>query len=504
MSGGYQQEKPPEAPMAVELKDADVIGWHTIYWKDGQVNMCLRPGGHLYSEKPEFRAESTWVIIDGELILDWKDHGKYVLTVDNGKHMKGYCYPKNEADEGNWRKTLYTRDLNPVEKLLFGDGSGSKWNFQHPKGNFFVEFKADAKNEFVNPCCGGATWELSKNNKTVKIDWGRYGKYEMDVDAKKKTMDGDLQTEGWGGDDDWRKAVLSEGDGSHGDGHDDGGRGHSVLVGVDPEVLPDAGTEGHGHAHGHGHSHGPGNEHGSGGGIVGIGNFSVGTSKFMVDREGQVLRGTETTFGVEHLGEAKGFGGFTAWMVDSKGEKVCDPVEGEKHADHSHFSLVPAKPDAQAFVLSNGEETSTLSIHPGASPTQGGIMAVVQTSDGKHVGFLELKLHDDAGDLEMWLCKDGFMSEPLDFPASTSITVTFPTHDNRSVTLAVRNNEQNEDEDGNPNMRDGKTNYFVFPGESDQDPEFLVGEKFRSTTTVTFTAEGTDYIAPPFVLVPHM
>merc|ERR1712228_519387 len=95
------------------------------------------------------------------------------------------------------------------------------------------------------------------------------------------------------------------------------------------------------------------------------------------------------------------------------------------------------------------------------------------------------------------------MGEPLDVPASTSITVTFPTHANRSVTLAVRDNDKNEDEDGNPNMRDGMTNYFIFPGESEQDPSFLVGEKFRSTTTVTFTSEDKTYTAPPFVLVPH-
>jgi len=504
MSGGYPQEKPTE-PMAVQLKDADVIGWHTMYWKDGQAKICFRPGGHLYCSKPEYQADSTWLIVDGEVIIDWKENGKYVLTIDKGKHMNGYVYPKNEEDPKNWRKTLYASDLNPVDKLLLGDGSGSKWNFQHPEGNFFVEFKADAKNEFVNPCPGKATWSLSSNNKTVKIDWGKYGKYELDIDVKKKTLDGDLQTEGWGGDKDWRKAVLSHGNEDHGAGHDDGGRGHSILLGLDPEVLPGADenkADGHGHEHGPGQGHGGG--HGSGGGIISIGNLSVGSSKFMVDREGQVLRGTETTFGVEHLGEAKGFGGFTAWLVDGNGEKVCDPMEGEKHDNHSHFSLVPTARDAQGFVLSGGSQTSKISFHHGASPTEGGIQSVLQTSDGKHVGFIELKLHDDAGDLEMWICKDGAMSEPLDFPESTTMTVTFPTHDNRSVQLAVRNNDKNEDEDGNPNMRDGKTNYFIFPGESDQDPEFLIGDKFRSTTTVTFTAEGAKYIAPPFVLVPHM
>merc|ERR1719486_871971 len=95
------------------------------------------------------------------------------------------------------------------------------------------------------------------------------------------------------------------------------------------------------------------------------------------------------------------------------------------------------------------------------------------------------------------------MSKPLDFPADTVITVTFPTHGNRSIQMSVRNKDKNEDEEGKPNMRDGKTNYFVFPGDSGQDPSWLVGEKFRSTTTLTFKSADKSYRAPPFVLVPH-
>merc|ERR1719378_1065460 len=98
------------------------------------------------------------------------------------------------------------------------------------------------------------------------------------------------------------------------------------------------------------------------------------------------------------------------------------------------------------------------------------------------------------------------MSQPLDFPADTVITATFPTYDNRSVQLRVRNNDQNEDEDGKPNMRHGKTNYFIFPGESGQDPSWLIGEtvtSWRGTVTVAFEAEGKAYVADPFVLVPH-
>merc|ERR1719401_3334500 len=164
---------------------------------------------------------------------------------------------------------------------------------------------------------------------------------------------------------------------------------------------------------------------------------------------------------------------------------------------------MPKASDAQELAISYGDQVSTISVHPGAAPTSGGVMSVLEDADGKHVGFIELKLHDDAGDLELWLCKDGAMSEPLDFPADTTITATFATMDNRSVKLNVRDNDKNEDEDGNANMRDGMTNYFIFPGESEQDPEFLIGEKFRSTTTLTFTAGDKTYTAPPFILVPH-
>merc|ERR1712032_49195 len=190
------------------------------------------------------------------------------------------------------------------------------------------------------------------------------------------------------------------------------------------------------------------------------------------------------------------------WVLDGKRQRICAPVEGDGHDDHFHYNVTPSASDAQRFAICYGDQVSTISIHPGAAPANDGISAVLE-ADGKHVGFIELKLHDDAGDLELWLCADGAMSQPLDFPIDTVITATFPTYDNRSVQLRVRNNDQNEDEDGKPNMRGGKTNYFIFPGESGQDPSFLIGESFRSTTTVEFTSAGKKYIAPPFILVPH-
>eukprot|EP00441_Pelagodinium_beii_P032802 CAMPEP_0197631184 /NCGR_PEP_ID=MMETSP1338-20131121/8438_1 /TAXON_ID=43686 ORGANISM="Pelagodinium beii, Strain RCC1491" /NCGR_SAMPLE_ID=MMETSP1338 /ASSEMBLY_ACC=CAM_ASM_000754 /LENGTH=484 /DNA_ID=CAMNT_0043202589 /DNA_START=23 /DNA_END=1477 /DNA_ORIENTATION=- len=480
---GYDKEK------MVSPTEADVIGWHNMYWSEGQVKVCFRPGGNFYCA--EHQVDATWHIFDGELLIDWKKFGRYVLSVDQGKNLKGHAIP----DSKNWRKTLYFGALTPIEQLLFGDGDGTEWEFKGPDGSFSVEFRADGDNHFVCPTIpGDAHWSIDKKGKTVIIDWGKNGKYELDIDVKKKILDGYIIIDGKEDPDedkDWRTAEFKRN-----------------LIKPPPIVHGDD-DEGHGDDHGHGHSHDGGHTHGEGhgshnfgDGIVSLGNLTIASEKFMVDREGQVEKGFETTFGVERVGPGKATG-FTAWVQDSKGQKLCEPVKGDAHDDHSHFTLMPQASDAQTFAISCGGQVSTISVHPGAAPANDGIMSVLEDEKGKVVGFIELKLHDDAGDLELWICKDGAMSEPLDFPASTTITLTFATHDNRSVQLNVRDHDQNEDEDGNPNMRDGMTNYFIFPGESEQDPEFLIGEKFRSTTTATFTSESKTYTAPPFILVPH-
>jgi hypothetical protein len=495
---GYSDVTQPEAKIVKATPQAsDVIGWHNMYWSEGQLKVCFRPGGKFFCE--EHKTASTWHIFDGEIFIDWQSFGRYVLSVDKGKHLIGHALPKNDDDSKNWRKTLYFGALNPVEKLLCGDGEGTEWDFKGPDGNFSIEFRCDGHNHFVCPSLpGDAHWSLDKKGKTVTFDLGKHGKYELDVDVKTKTMDGYqiiAGVEDPDEDKDWRKAefkrnlteataiVHADDDGGHGDGD-----GHG---------------DGHGHSHGDGgHAHGEGHgSHDHGAGIVSLGNLTIGSEKFMIDRDGQVDKGFQTEFGVERVGPGTATG-FKAWVQDSGGKAICDPVEGDAHDDHAHFMVMPKGSDAHKFAISYGDKVSTISVHPGAAPANDGILSPLEDADGKLVGFVELKLHDDAGDLELWVCKDGAMSQPLDLPTSTSITVTFATHDNRSVQLTVRNTDENEDEDGKPNMRDGKTNYFIFPGESGQDPAFLI-EPFRSTTTITFTAETKAYTAPPFIMVPH-
>ena len=118
-------------------------------------------------------------------------------------------------------------------------------------------------------------------------------------------------------------------------------------------------------------------------------------------------------------------------------------------------------------------------------------------------GHLELKLHDDKGDLELWLTEDEKGTAPIDLPLDAKISVTFVDMDNKVVTLAVRNTEKNEDEDGLPNIRDGKTNYFIFPGDTGADASWLQGKAFRAKVVVSFEHAGKTVKSEAFELAPH-
>ena len=126
-----------------------------------------------------------------------------------------------------------------------------------------------------------------------------------------------------------------------------------------------------------------------------------------------------------------------------------------------------------------------------------------QGPNGAIVGYVELKLHDDKGDLELWIATDEAIETPFDLPLSAEIEVVMHDHGNKAVALKVRNTDRNEDEDGTPNNRDGKTNYFIFPGDTGADASWLMGLDFASDVTVTFSKDGTTYTAGKFHLIPH-
>lgn len=120
----------------------------------------------------------------------------------------------------------------------------------------------------------------------------------------------------------------------------------------------------------------------------------------------------------------------------------------------------------------------------------------------KLAGYLELKLHDDKGDLELWL-NDWRKNKLFNIPLNSEIKVEFPDLNNKVAVLRVRNKNKNEDESGRGNIIKGKTNYFVFPGKTRESAEFLVGKGFSSKVIVSFVVNGELYSSDPFILTPH-
>ena len=128
-----------------------------------------------------------------------------------------------------------------------------------------------------------------------------------------------------------------------------------------------------------------------------------------------------------------------------------------------------------------------------------GFMFPVFDEGGKQAGTIEIKLHDDAGDLEVWLKRGGYDGEPWRLPLEATLTLDFPAT-GQKITLAVRDSERNEDESGASTIFEGATDYFVFPGETGADASWLMGSEFAAKVELSFG----DATTGTFVLRPHI
>lgn len=127
----------------------------------------------------------------------------------------------------------------------------------------------------------------------------------------------------------------------------------------------------------------------------------------------------------------------------------------------------------------------------------GGVLVELRDASGNPAGWAEVKLHGDAGDLELWLARDNRITSPLPVPvaAVAKLELSGP---GRTVELRVRDAQANKDERGRATIVDGRTHYLVFPGETGADAAWLKGEDFRSRARLT--VEG---LAAEFELKPH-
>ena len=184
---------------------------------------------------------------------------------------------------------------------------------------------------------------------------------------------------------------------------------------------------------------------------------------------------------------------------------TATPSDG---SDHTH---APGEPSGHLHGEEHGhthkgDEIGPPPVDVGPAVHHGpndGIVVRISRVDEPDFGFAEVKLHDDKGDIELWLARDRDMTEPFDLPIDAVLTVQFPDLQNRMIELRVRDKIANQDEAGTPTVREGKTNYFIFPGDTGADARWLRGASFSALARVTFVHGGQAHVSDDFSLVPH-
>lgn len=250
-------------------------------------------------------------------------------------------------------------------------------------------------------------------------------------------------------------------------------------------------------------SHGHGNS-------VELGSLTLAGGAFSVLRFGDIEPNKEIAFEVippTDRGDVNAY----LWLESKAGAQVCTTVKGSPEGDRLHFHLMPDVDDEPPFRVvlrirsSEGDERGSLPLdghgHEHVEGPHSGVPAKMVGPGGTR--HLELKLHDDKGDLELWLAEDPLYQQPFDLPVDATIEVEFIDFDGRKLALRPRNTVENEDEDGAGNMREGKTNYFIFPSREGVDASWLQGLSFQSIVIVTIS-DGTQRLtSEEFVLKPH-
>ena len=256
----------------------------------------------------------------------------------------------------------------------------------------------------------------------------------------------------------------------------------------------------------------PGSDHGD---KTDLGTLAITGNKFRIVRLGKLEPGKEGAFEVHPQGASPddlAKWNLYLWVEDKAGTQLSAPAKGSVEDSALHFHVTPRKSEttpARVVLRLRSEGTDERAGLPldghGHEHIEGphsGVPARFTTGGG--TGQLELKLHDDKGDLELWLYQDAAFSKPFDLPVSATIEIEFIDVDDRKITLRPRNTEKNEDEDGNPNIRDAGTNYFIYPSQEGEDASWLKGKTFQSIMIVRFTNDGKKSSSEEFVLKPHV
>ncbi len=251
------------------------------------------------------------------------------------------------------------------------------------------------------------------------------------------------------------------------------------------------------------------------GSSIDLGTLTVAGRQFGILRLGDLEPGQEGAFQVRAIGsttaELANLNTYL-WVENEDGKQLSAPAKGSPEGDALHFHLIPRKGEKRPsrvvlrLRVDGTDERANLPLdghgHEHRDGPHDGVLATFKIGDVN--GHLELKLHDDEGDLELWLFEDAQFARPFDLSLTATIGIEFVDVGRRQITLRPRNQTDNQDEDGNANIRDGKTNYFIFPSRDGEDATWLRGEQFQSIVVLQFTLGGQSYLSEEFVLKPHV
>jgi len=185
--------------MATGLTEAELHGVYKFQYSGGEFRVQLRSGGRFFAQ--EYQQPATWTLDPPlkKISIEWKKYGQYELILgEDGVTWEGSMVGKPES----WRKMILHRKFSVAEQQFFD----SEWDFQHEGGSFPVKFKADGYNHFIcDSFPAHSHWKLENDDTptpTVKIDWGKYGKYELKISEDGCKMSGSAVNQP----DNWRKA----------------------------------------------------------------------------------------------------------------------------------------------------------------------------------------------------------------------------------------------------------------------------------------------------------
>jgi hypothetical protein len=247
---------------------------------------------------------------------------------------------------------------------------------------------------------------------------------------------------------------------------------------------------------------------------VDLGTLTVAGREFGIIRLGEIGPGEEGAFEVhpenvsaDDLARLNLY----LWVEDKEGTQVSAPSKGVRDGSGLHFHVTPRDSGSAPVRVVLRLRADGIDARAGLPLDDHGH----EHKDGPHAGIpatfagggilghLELKLHEDLGDLELWLSHDEHFSKTFDLPLSSEIEIEFIDLGGRKIALRPRNQEENEDESGKPNVRDGRTNYFVYPSVAAEDASWLRGKTFQSIVVVRFARDGTEFVSEEFVVKPH-